>query len=409
MRCAGALAASQAQGSSDSSSEFAREGTAAHELAERALQYSEGDSVNPVRKAEFWIGETISVPYTEKGEKKVQSFVVDQEMADYVQVFVDQVLRQPGEVLAEQKFDLSEVYGVEEQFGTGDAVVLNYEAEHLFVDDLKFGRGVQVYAEDNEQLYSYAGGALKEYDFLADWKTITVAIDQPRLHHYDEHTLTREELEAWMADAKSKAEVAVSLIGEPMDVIEKHMTPGEKQCQWCPLKGTCGPLATWAHEQTYADFVTLDAEPEQVREPVGLNDATLAKIWARRNTISGWLTEIQAETKRRLEAGIELPGLKLVQGRKGARSWVDAEEAETALKKARLKQAEMYSMKVISPTQAEKVLKKDKPRVWKRVKALVTQKEGAPAVAPESDSRPALKVAEADQFADESDFSDLTG
>ena len=139
-----------------------------------------------------------------------------------------------------------------------------------------------------------------------------------------------------------------------------------------------------------------------------MTDEVLARIWKRRDTIAGWLSEVQAEAQRRLESGMELPGLKLVQGRSGARRWEDPEAAEEQLKKSRIKQAEMYSMKVISPTQAEKLLKKDKPRVWDKLQGMITQSDGKPAVAPMADKRPALVVAKSEQFADVTDdFSDL--
>lgn len=402
MRCAGSLAASGEP--KDDSNEFAREGTAAHTLGERALTYAEDG-----RRADFWVGQEIPVEYTEDGKTKVQVFKVDQEMADYVQVYVDQVLREPGELIVEEKLDMGPVYGVEDQFGTGDAIVVDYENKRIYVGDLKYGRGVQVYAKDNEQLYSYGAAAFLQFSMIDDFETLTVAVHQPRLHHYDEHTLTRAEVMEFVAHATERAQAAIALMSEANpEAIEKAKTPGEKQCQWCPIKGACSALATWAHEQVYEDFVTLEAVPECPRDPIKMTDEVLAKIWTRRDTISGWLTEVQAEAKRRLEAGMHLPGLKLVQGRAGARSWVDPEAAEDQLKRSRLKQAEMYSMKVISPTQAEKLLKKDKPRVWAKLQELVTQSEGAPAVAPESDKRPALVVAKEDQFDDVSeDYSDL--
>jgi hypothetical protein len=65
----------------------------------------------------------------------------------------------------------------------------------------------------------------------------------------------------------------------------------------------------------------------------------------------------------------------------------------------RLKQEQMYNFKLISPTQADKLLAKESPRRWKKVEALVTQRDGSPSVAPESDKRPALVIAPpADDF-----------
>lgn len=399
-RCAGSVAATIDAG--DNSSEYAREGSAAHVLGERALNYADAG-----RKAEFWIGETISIGYEEDGEKKSQSFVVDQEMADYVQAYVDQVMREPGELFVEEKFDLSEVYGVENQFGMGDAVVLDYENERLYVADLKYGQGVMVYAEGNDQGYSYAAGALRQYEMVADWKTITIAIHQPRVNHYDEFTITREALEAWIAETKEDAAHAYSLIGAPMEAIEAAMVPGEKQCQWCALKAVCSPLAVWVNQQVFEDFTVINKKPEQPREAAGLSSELLGTLVSRSDLIESVTREWRAEGKRRLEAGMVIPGWKLVMGKKGNRKFGSEEKAEAVMKAARLKSDEMYSKKLITPTVAAKLLEKPKPKVWAKLLALITQADGAPAMAPESDKHPALVIAKEDQFKDVTDISDL--
>jgi hypothetical protein len=74
---------------------------------------------------------------------------------------------------------------------------------------------------------------------------------------------------------------------------------------------------------------------------------------------------------------------------------------------ARIKKADMYSMKLLTFPAAEKAFKKSKPKVWAKLERLLTQKAGAPAMAKESDKRPALVVAEAEQFADETDVGAL--
>ncbi len=417
INCTGSLAAIEVLPKGDSSNAFTREGTAAHTLGERCLNYADEG-----RRAEFWRGETIEVPYTEDGVEKVDKYIVDDDMIDNVQVYVDAVLREPGELLVEQRLDLSEVFGVENQFGTGDAVVLDYENERMYVGDLKFGRGVIVYAKDNDQAYSYAAGALVEYDMLCEWKTVTVAIHQPRLHHYDEHTITVEELRTWIAHAKNRAGEATALIGEAPDVIEGKKTAGEKQCQWCPLKGSCKTLATWAHETVFDDFANLEVEPTIVKDTTQLDGKTLGEILKRADVIAKWLSEVRAEAVRRAQAiPGSVPGWKMVIGKQGNRQWSDADEAEGIMKGARIKGADMYTRKLLTFPAAEKAFAKKKPKVWAALKALLTQKEGAPAIAPEEDARPALVVAESESFGDVTgnagdttgkdgeDYSDLLG
>jgi hypothetical protein len=69
----------------------------------------------------------------------------------------------------------------------------------------------------------------------------------------------------------------------------------------------------------------------------------------------------------------------------------------------RLKQDEMYSFTLISPTAAEKLLAKESPKRWAKLQPLITRSEGSITVAPVSDNRPAIEVK---PVAD--DFTDLT-
>ena len=70
----------------------------------------------------------------------------------------------------------------------------------------------------------------------------------------------------------------------------------------------------------------------------------------------------------------------------------------------RLKVEEMYDLKLISPTTAEKLAKAGTigPRQWPKLQEIIEQPEGKASVAPVSDKRPALKIAAVeDEFADE--------
>jgi hypothetical protein len=122
--------------------------------------------------------------------------------------------------------------------------------------------------------------------------------------------------------------------------------------------------------------------------------------------IEDWCKAVRAEAERRLLAGTPVAGYKLVRGKAGARQWSDKTEAEAALKAMRLRQDEMYSMSVISPTQAEKLLAKDSPKRWSKLQHLVVQSEGGLSVAPESDKRQAVAIEPvADAFADMGDLA----
>ena len=92
----------------------------------------------------------------------------------------------------EQQIDLSEVLGIPEQFGTGDVIAI-LENE-LQIHDLKYGKGVKVFADKNWQLILYALGALEEALLIADIDHVRLVIHQPRLNHSSEAVYTVEEL-----------------------------------------------------------------------------------------------------------------------------------------------------------------------------------------------------------------------
>ena len=99
------------------------------------------------------------------------------------------------------------------------------------------------------------------------------------------------------------------------------------------------------------------------------------------------------------------PGFKLVKGKGGRRHWTDEAAAADALKKARLKVDQIYTRKVISPTDAEKLHKAGaiKTRLYKAIEALAARPEGGPTLAPITDPRPAYSLTAAP-----GDFDDVS-
>ncbi|MEY1398126.1 DUF2800 domain-containing protein [Klebsiella aerogenes] len=385
MRCPGSLAFESTQ--PDKSSAFAEEGTRAHELAEKILN-----------------GRLLG--FEHQGG-------TDPEMHDYVLRYVDAVwtLAKGNELMVEQRVDFSHIVGVENSFGTADAVVI--VGNELQIHDLKYGRGVQVDAEQNEQLQLYALGALEQFNLLYDFDSVRLFIHQPRLNHVSEWALSVEELEAFGQRAQEAAANVIVMfnIAEcegvntlPLD----NFTPGEKQCRFCKASAICTAREQF-HMQTVAgDFDDLTAPIDELvtsaisRVPM-LTNEQLAEIYGQADFLESWLKAIRDRVNSELNAGHPVPGFKLVTGKQGNRAWRNEVEAEELLKSFRLKQDQMYSQKVISPTQAEKLLKKESPRRWTKVEALITRSDGKPTIAPESDPRPALNVNPVNDFDDVSE------
>jgi hypothetical protein len=121
--------------------------------------------------------------------------------------------------------------------------------------------------------------------------------------------------------------------------------------------------------------------------------------------IEKWIKAIRGAVEAELFAGRPVPGYKLVQGKKGNRKWANTEEAEATLKSMRLKMEEMYDLTLISPPKVEKIFgpngSNPSTKRWNKLQSLITQSEGSPSVAPESDSRAPLVIDHAAAFVDE--------
>jgi hypothetical protein len=190
---------------------------------------------------------------------------------------------------------------------------------------------------------------------------------------------------------------------------EEYLRPGDEQCRFCRAAGSCPALAKKTEHAVALNFEVIEqAQPPEAEQLVkGYDTSRLGVAMRFAPLVEIWLKAVRAETERRMFAGEQIDGFKLVQGKKGPRKWVDPEAAEAQLKSMRLKVEEMYDLKVISPTTAEKLTKaKDDekpvlgPRQWAKLQSFITQADGKPAVVPVSDKRPALLIAPvADDFA----------
>lgn len=356
MACPGSIRLSS--GIAEQTSPYAAEGTAAHALAELCLREDTDAS------------EAIG--------SEIEGFEVDDDMASAVQVYLDHVRAIRGDLLIEQRVDFSDY--VPGGFGTVDALILRPGAGSIHIVDLKFGRGVEVDAEGNTQLFCYALGALQDFGWLGDFDTVEMTIVQPRRDHISRTAIAVEELKSWAADILApSAEAAL----EP----DAELVPGETQCRFCPARGVCPALAAHAMETACAGF-----EPN-TRPLAPLTPAEIAKLLDRAKLIDMWLTALRDRATSLAERGEDLPGWKLVAGTT-TRRWIDDDAADKALTRAGLKVGQRFAKKVISPAQAEKLLGKDHAVLTKHV----TRPDGLPKLAPVTDRRPAIVTDPTDQF-----------
>lgn len=354
------------------SSVYAEEGTLAHSLAAHLL-----DSTHPVP------------------EQDCTALVED--VVRYVNYVNAQVETLPNAMLlVEQRMSIEHITQEPDAHGTADTVIISEGL--LVVIDLKFGRGVRVDAEQNKQLAMYADAALQTYEALGPFDRVRMVIHQPRLNHVSEWEVSADELEAFVEDIRRSAIVTYT---------DDTRVPGEKQCLFCRAKAHCPELAEYNLNTLMGDFTDLSTTLEnRMIEPRKIDCIDidhLALLYGQIDLIQNWCKAVADRAMDEANRGAKLPGFKLVQGRKGARAWTDRDAAEAAMRRMRLKVEQMYDMKVISPTDAEKLHKAGVigPRQWPELETLVTQSAGKATLVPESDKRPAITpAASVDDFDD---------
>lgn len=351
LACPGSVKAEE--GLPDSTSPFAQEGTDAHALAELALTKN-------------------------KTVAAVSSENTPDEMIHYIQTYVDYVKGFGGIQEYEQRVSYEDY--VKEGFGTADVIIVDGDTLRLI--DLKYGKGVKVDAEENTQGMLYALGALAEREAFQQFDSITICIHQPRLDHISEWELSVADLKKFGRRAKKAAKLCLT--------DNAARVAGEKQCQWCKAKATCPALKEKTEWALMQDFDKMEMSPA---DPENLTDDQLRFVLDNKKLIINWLESIESYVHAELESGIAFDGYKLVEGRSN-RKWGDLEVATEKLEHLMLDEA--FTKKLISPTQAEKVL--GKKRTADLLGNLIIKPVGKPVLVPESDKRKEIVDATFDDF-----------
>jgi hypothetical protein len=358
INCPGSVNATR--GITDKSSEFADEGNFAHDILERAR--------NENKPGKEYIGEV-----SECGR-----FTVDKEMAEAVDYFIDYFNQfESDEELNERKV----VYDawVEGGFGTLDGAHLNDGT--WIIADFKYGQGIKVFAENNEQLKLYALGLFQEYSDMYECEKIKMCIVQPRLDWIDEWEISIEELLVWADE-----------VVEPAADATQHDTAPFNAGPWC-TKNFCKIRATCKTRMEAIKAGLLD-EIADIRDPNEMDNAELGEAYAVAELATAWASDVKALVEQKVLAGEEVIGpdnqpMKMVAGR-NTRAWRDQAEAEKAMRNYKIKVGDMWVRKFISPAQAEKLrsIGKNHPILKKHV--VVTQ--GKPSLVYGSDPRPDFRT-----------------
>ena len=216
----------------------AAEGTVAHALLEKCLD----EGVMP----EDFLGESREI-YDEEEMQFPITFWIDHEMVDAVHMFQEHIKDYVGAKFTELQMQHSKVPQLQ---GTVDFVCV--EGTHLFLDDLKYGKGtvqaVNRRGEVNTQLLSYASMAFDKFPIL---ETARLSIVQPRaktkkkIRSVD---VTRADIDTFIERVK-----AVNGLLDQIDSgeVKTFETLNEgSHCYFCPAKGIC-PARKMAEAKKY--------------------------------------------------------------------------------------------------------------------------------------------------------------
>jgi hypothetical protein len=393
----------------DTQSEFAAEGTAAHFIADLCLRNR--CLVEKYAGCEVEVNEQGQCRFQHEGNRgeialnlafgKTFLFEVDDEMVNAVQEYVDWCNDAPGEKYPERRVDISRwtpkvsdnifvpTQAFEPQGGTSDHAACSPGL--LIITDLKYGKGVRVDAENNEQAVLYALGFIDEWDWLYDFKEIHIRICQPRLDHKDVWIVTREEIEAVGRYILERFTLALQ--------DDAPVNPSEKACKFCKASGLCRAQSEYLSSIRALAFDDLDAE---TRDDRLLTDEELVEAWKAHGLYKARFDAVERHILARLEAGEPVPGVKLVESR-AFRKWHNETATVDDLLFAGIAREKLYDEpKLISPAQAEKLLPKAAREV---VKTLAYKPRGGPCIADADDKRPEYGAAKAAQL--DAVFDDL--
>ena len=303
-------------------SEVANEGTDAHRLSEYKL-----------RKV---LGEKVRKPKLKYFDKDMDSYTND--YVNYIVETIENIKKSTKDpiVLIEQRLDFSNY--VPDGFGTGDCIIIADKILHII--DLKYGRGVEVSAEENPQMMLYALGALNIYDALYDIDEVVMNIFQPRKYNISSSKKSVRELKNW-ADTvlKEKAELAFNGLGV--------VTYGP----WCQFSNCNVVLRA---RKDYHDKLMRF----QLCSPHLLNDAEIEEVLEHIDDLVKWASEIKEyATKITIENDKEWSNYKLVEGR-SIRKIKDEERVAEILKENGYN--DIYRTSLITLTELQKLLGKDK-------------------------------------------------
>lgn len=374
----------------------AAEGTVAHSIAEK---YVTG-KIDSLAMMEL-IGTTVVEDGLEI-EIIEEMFDGAVEYKDLIDEDRDLLTRLPGSIAVEGHAEIKvHALTVDERvWGTSDYVLLK-RGKKLIVYDYKFGQGVIVDPEENEQGALYLIGVIDSLVKSDAFDELEIVIHQPRGRHVDGPVRRWIASKEWLAKFRGIAKAAAAETLLPT----AKLVAGD-WCRWCAAKAyidkagkqyICPAVKNGAQE---AAMVTFDVgapavapkTAERLPEVRMMLPDQLSRLLDWEPAIKSLLEAAKDVVRERLSNGLDVPGWKLVQGREGNREWISEEEVVAEFSPTLGKDA-LYEKKLLSPAKIEKIVGKKH-----KLDHLVTRKPGDKAIARDRDPRPAAPTAAQDAF-----------
>lgn len=347
------------EGIPDRESIYAQEGTLAHEMSELKLKHYLDPKGFGKRKLNAAI------------KKLKENELYQAEMDSFTDTYVDFIKEKALSfssnpyIEIEKRVDFSR--WVDGGFGTCDCVLIH--GSTLSIIDLKYGKGVPVSSEQNEQLILYALGAYDAFNLIYNLDKIELNIVQPRINNFSTWEISLTELLLWGDYFKVQAEKALGGNGE--------LVPSAKACKFCKARDICTARAE----------NNLSLESEIKLKPNEIPKDKLYEYISRGEDIAKWVADLKAYALDMCLKGEDVKGLKAVAGRT-SRSWTNQDEAINKLIEGGIDEAIIYDKVPLTLAKLEKAL--GKQQFTALVGDLVVTSEGKPTLVFENDKRPAI-------------------
>jgi hypothetical protein len=231
--------------------------------------------------------------------------------------------------------------------------------------DWKFGDGVVVDAENNDQLMFYAAACMRtesaQWAFAGATEVELIIVQPPMIKRW---VTTKERIKQF----EQELVMAVKAAQLP----NAKLQHGD-HCRWCAAKPVCPKMTGAVDRALQVQLKEIDVD-------------TLGKYLKNADLLEDWIKDLRGLALQLLEKSMPVPGYKLVQ-KQARRKWTDESKAKEALLELGLKESVVVETSIMSPAQAEKALKKR----WADLpEGLVKSESSGTTLASEADPRPAV-------------------